>query len=75
MTYNVLKAFAAELSTARRQYRDFVEPFVLEDDAATLQLMIASRCTISGNRFVEQTEARIERRRTGSDADRDWPTW
>ena len=71
MTYDVLKEFGASASTARRQYRDFVEQHLLEDDEATLALMGASRYAIGDDHFLERTEADIERRRTGGDADRD----
>ena len=71
VTYDVLREFSADSAAARKQYRAFVEQYLLEDDAATLRLMSASRHAIGGERFVEQTEAEIERRRTGGDIDRD----
>jgi REP element-mobilizing transposase RayT len=71
VTYDVLKEFAGEAVPARRLYRAFVEQYVLEDDEPTLTLMGGSRHAIGDDGFVERTEADIERRRTGGDADRD----
>ena len=71
VTYDVLKEFAQDGTAARRQYRAFVEQYVLDDDATTLKAMGASRYAIGDDRFLEQTEANIESRRTGGDADRD----
>jgi putative transposase len=71
VAYDVLNEFSADAAAARRQYRAFVEQCLLADDEAALQLMTASRYAIGGDRFVERTEAAIERRRTGGDADRD----
>jgi cysteine synthase len=67
----VLKEFAREKAAARRLYRAFVEQHLLDNDAAMLAVMSASRYAIGDDRFVERTEAGIERRRTGGDADRD----
>ena len=71
VAYDVLNEFSADAAAARRQYRAFVEQCLLADDDAALRLMTASRYAIGGDRFVERTEAEIERRRTGGDADRD----
>ena len=71
VTYDVLKEFARDAAAARRLYRAFVEQCLLDDDAAMLEVMNASRYVIGDDRFVERTEAGIEHRRTGSDADGD----
>ena len=71
VTYDVLHEFARNTAAARRLYRAFVEQCLLDDDAAMLKLMNAGRYAIGDDRFVERTEASIEHRRTGSDADRD----
>ena len=71
VTYDVLHEFAAEATAARRLYRVFVEQCLLDDDATMLRVMSASRYAIGDDRFVERTEASVECRRTGGDADRD----
>jgi REP element-mobilizing transposase RayT len=71
VTYDVLKEFARDVGTARQQYRAFVEQCLLDEDATMLRVMSASRYAIGDDPFVERTEASIEHRRTGSDADRD----
>ena len=62
VAYDVLNEFSADAAAARRQYRAFVEQCLLADDDAALRLMTASRYAIGGDRFVERTEAEIERR-------------
>ncbi len=71
VNYDVLKEFGRDQATARRQYRAFVEACVLEDDGPLLEAMAASRYAIGGAAFTEQTEARIEQRRSARVQDRD----
>lgn len=77
VTYDVLKEYGSDLSTARRQYRAYVQACLLEDDGPLLDAMAASRYAIGGPAFVERTEERIEGRRSGrvQDRDLDLPRW
>ena len=77
VNYDVLKEYGRDQAAARRQYRAFVEACVLEDDGPLLEAMAASHDAIGGAAFTEQTEARIQRRRSGrvQDRDVDLPRW
>ena len=77
VTYDVLKEYGRDQAAARRQYRAYVEACLLEDDAPLLEAMAASRYAIGEAAFTEQTEDRIEERRSGrvQDRDVDLPRW
>lgn len=71
VSYAVLKEYGAELPAARRHYEAYVRACLLEDDAPLREAMAASRYAIGGRAFIERTEERVERRRTGRLQDRD----
>jgi hypothetical protein len=77
VAYDVLKEYGRDQAAARRQYRAYVEACVMEDDAPLLEAMAASRYAIGGTAFADESEARIEQRRTGRTQDRDvdLPRW
>ena len=77
VTYDVLKEYGSDLSSARRQYRAYVQACLSEDDGPLLEAMAASRYAIGGTTFVEQTEERIGEGRSGrvQDRDLDLPRW
>ena len=77
VSYDVLKEYGRDQSTARRRYRAFVEACVLEDDAPLLEAVAASRYAIGGAAFTEKAESRIEQPRSGrvQDQDVDLPRW
>jgi hypothetical protein len=71
VSYDVLQEYGNDLSSARRQYRAYVQSCLLEDDAPLLEAMAASRYAIGGSAFIGGTEERIGERRTGRVQDRD----
>ena len=75
VAYDVLKEYGRDAAEARRQYRAYTESCLLEDDEPMLAAMAASRYAIGGERFIERTEERIEKRRSGrpQDSDLDLP--
>jgi len=77
ISYDVLKEYGNDLSSARRHYRAYVRACLLEDDAPLLEAMAASRYAIGGSLFIERTEERIGERRSGrvQDRDLDLPRW
>ena len=77
VTYDVLKEYGNDLSSARRHYRAYVQACLLEDDAPLLEAMAASRYAIGGTAFIERTEDRIVERGSGRLQDRDFdlPRW
>jgi len=62
---------AARSLRGRQSCRAYVQACVLEDDAPTPAAMAASRHTIGGERFVEETERRLAIRRSGRAVDPD----
>jgi len=77
VSYDVLKEYGRDRALARRHYRAYMAACVLEDDGPLLEAMAGSRYAIGSTAFVEQTEARIEQRRTNrvQDEDLDLPRW
>lgn len=75
--YDVLREYGRDMVAARRQYRAYVQACLMEDDAPMLEAMAASRYAIGGPAFIEQTEARLDERRSGclQDRDIDLPRW
>ena len=75
--YDVLKEYGRNLAEARRQYRAYTHACLLEDDAPIIEAMSASRYAIGTPGFVERTEERVEKRRSGrpQDKDLDLPRW
>jgi len=75
VNYDVLQEYGRDLAAARRQYRAYVQACLLEDDAPLREAMSANRYAIGGWGFIERTEERIERRRSGrlQDGDLDLP--
>ena len=77
MSYDVLKEYGRDQAEARRQYRAYTQACLVEEDGPILEAMAASRYAIGDARFVEQTEGRVEARRSGrtQDEDLDFPRW
>ncbi|NLX99653.1 MAG: hypothetical protein GXY83_26270 [Rhodopirellula sp.] len=71
VSYDVLREYGQDLRAARRHYRAYVQACLLEDDRPLLEAMAASRYAIGGSTFIEQSEERIDGRRTGRLQDRD----
>ena len=73
----MLKEYGRDQAEARRQYRAYTQACLLEEDGPILEAMAASRYAIGDARFVEQTEGRVEARRSGrtQDKDLDFPRW
>lgn len=77
VTYDVLKEYGSDLSAARRHYRAYVQACLLENDRPLLEAMAASRYAVGDPAFVQRTEERIDKRRSGrvQDRDLDLPRW
>ena len=71
MRYEVLKEFGRDEAAARRHYRVFVCACLTEDDGPLLDALAANRYAIGSETFMEETEGRIERRRSGGARDKD----
>lgn len=71
VNYDVLREYGRNLTASRRQYRTYVKMCLTEDDAPMLEAMAASRYAIGDAEYIERTEARIERRRSGRVQDQD----
>ena len=71
MRYEVLKEFGRDEAAARRHYRAYVHACLTDDDGPLLDALAANRFAIGGESFLEETEERIERRRSGEARDRD----
>jgi REP element-mobilizing transposase RayT len=69
--YDVLEEYGSTMAAARRRYRAYTQAFVLEDDRPILEAMRTSRYAIGDERFVEETQQRLQKRRTGSVQDKD----
>ena len=69
--YDLLAEYGRTQAEARRQYRAYTHACVLEDDGPILAAMAASRYAIGRPEFVEGTERRLAKRRTGRPQDRD----
>jgi len=69
--YDVLREYGSTLASARRHYRAYVHACVMEDDRPILAAMRASRYAIGDDAFVEETEKRLQQRRTGRVQDKD----
>ena len=68
MRYEVLKEFGRDEAAARRHYRAYVHACLTDDDGPLLDALAANRFAIGGESFLEETEERIERRRSGEGA-------
>ena len=71
VSYDVLKEYGRNEALARWQYRAYTEACLLEEDGPILEAMAASRYAVGDARFVEQTERRVEARRSGRTQDKD----
>jgi putative transposase len=71
MRYDVLKEYGRDPAAARRRYRAYVHACLTEDDGPLLDALAANRYSIGSESFVEKTDERIERRRTGGIQDHD----
>jgi len=74
--YDVLREYGPTLPAARRHYRAYVRAGVMQNDEPLLFAMQASRYAIGGEEFIDETEKRIGKLRTGraQDADVALPT-
>jgi REP element-mobilizing transposase RayT len=77
VSYEVLKEYGRDQALARRHYRAYVAACLTANDGPLLEAMAASRYAIGRTAFTEQTERRIEQRRTNrvQDEDLDLPRW
>ena len=71
MRYEVLKEFGRDEAAARRHYRAYVHACLTDDDGPLLDALAANRYAIGSETFMEETEGRIERRRSGGARDKD----
>ena len=71
MRYEVLKEFGRDEAAARWHYRAYVHACLTDDDGPLLDALAANRFAIGSESFLEETEERIERRRSGEVRDRD----
>ena len=69
--YDVLREYGSTLAAARRHYRAYTHACVLQDDKPILDAMRASRYAIGDDAFIDQTEKRLGKRRTGKVQDKD----
>ena len=69
--YEVLKEFGRDEAAARRHYRAYVHACLTDDDGPLLDALAANRYAIGSETFMEETEGRIERRRSGGARDKD----
>lgn len=69
--YAVLKEYGRDLAAARRHYRAYVHACLTEDDEPLREALAANRYAVGGESFLEETEERIDRRRSGDARDND----
>ena len=69
--FDLLKDYGRSWTAARHNYRAYAHACVLKDDQPLLNAMKANRYAIGGSEFIDQTERRLERRRSGRLQDAD----
>ncbi len=69
--YDVLREYGSTMAAARRHYRAYTHACVLGDDEVIRDAMAASRYAIGDERFVAETDCRLQDKRTGNVQDQD----
>jgi len=69
--YDLLKDYGRCRAVARRNYRAYTNACIMEDDRQLHDVLRASRYAIGGPEFIDQTERRLQGRRSGRIQDAD----